>query len=109
MSKEVLQHIDLRLRRAGFSKVPTTKGNRIYTIGDNYFNITKRFARFSIHYANKKYSIAAITAVATRGGDRVSRIDWAESAKVTAEKFDTVAMRIMNNLLTQCKQKPAKE
>lgn len=108
MSKEVMAHIEEKLQDAGFKKSFVSKGQRVYSKGDNYMEVTKRFARYSIIAANGKFAISAMTAVADNGRDRVSRMDWAESARVNADKFDTVAMRICNNLLTRVKSKPLK-
>ena len=110
MSSEVLAHIEQKLKAAGFKKTFVSKGQRVYSLGDNYFEKTERFARYSITLHNKKYSIAAMTAIAIKGGrERVSRMDWVESARVGLDKLDTTAMRICTNLLAKVRQKPGKD
>ena len=107
MSKQILQHIDELLIKSKFKKTFVAKGQRVYALGDNGFEKTKRFARFSIVHRNEKYSISAMTAVAdTSGGNgSVSRMDWVESAKVSESKFDEIALKICMHLLAQIRKK----
>ena len=110
MSKEVMAHIEQKLKDAGFKKTFVSKGQRVYSIGDNYFVKTKRFARYSVTLFKGKFAIAAMTAIAVPNNKtQVSKMDWVESARVGADKFDTTAMRICNNLLVKVKQKPGKD
>jgi len=101
---ETLARIDEKLTTIGFTK-SSSKGVRLYILGDNFFNKTKRFARFEVRSYKKALLISALTATAVKGHDVVSKIDWAFSKKVSTEDFGKVAKDVINELIKNMKTK----
>jgi hypothetical protein len=98
-----LKQIDAKLLKNGFVKQKSEKGWYIYTLGDNYFNVTKRFARLEIRSMKSNIVVSGMTASSIRSGDRVSRIDWAETKKLSIDSFPKGAKQITYNLFLQLK------
>lgn len=104
MLKETLDYIDNELTKMGFKKKRPGDGWRIFTLGDNYFDVTKRFARFEIRLVKNKVSLSAMTATAVKERDRVSKIDWALSKRVSRDDVLSTAKKMIRDLKTNMKQ-----
>lgn len=101
-----IQTIAEELKRTGFKTSKPGNGWRIFSIGDNYFDLTKKFARFEIRLLqNGKIMISAMVAVATNERDRISKITWAESKKVSKDDFFKKASKLLRDLKQNMTQK----
>lgn len=106
---DTLKQIETKMLANGFKKHKAEKGWRIYVLGDNFFQLTTRFARLEIRNYGGKIIVSAMTASSIKGGDMVSRIDWAETKKLMPENFAPNAKKIVTNLFVNMKGKSVKD
>lgn len=97
---EVMQEVEATLKSHSFKKVHSSKGQRVWSLGDNHLTKTALFARFSMLVVDKKINCAALIARKVKGDKTInSEITWAKSFCATRAKFPKLVLLLLAALV----------
>jgi len=102
-NQQALTLIRTKLKEFGFEKKKLGDQWELWTLGDNFFDKTNRYARFEMRGYPKKIMVSALTATATKNSSVVSQIDWSKTVKVPLSDFAKEALPLFSTMIKSMK------